>query len=89
MLEEIHFYTRMLDELLQGRAIEVADSIASRLKYLTLGVKTDNWTLAAEFQAYRPREHSLISNESLQVAAKLAKKTAQLKADIKALAAKP
>ena len=84
-LEEIALHVRLLDELLQGRAIEVADIISSRLKYLAIGVKTDNWTVAAEFQAYRPREHSFVSDESLRVAARMAKQSAQLRNDLKSL----
>ena len=66
----------------------MADVIASRIKYLCLGLDPDNWTVAAEFQAFRPREHSIVSDESLAVAAKMAKKSAQMKSDLKALSTK-
>ena len=88
LLEEISLFVRLLDELLQGRAIEVADIISSRLKYLAISLKTDNWTVAAEFQAYRPREHSFVSDESLRVAARMAKQSAQLRSDLKTLSGK-
>ena len=52
----------------------------------TLALETENWELADEFLAFRPRQYSLMTNEAVDVALGLAKKRVQREEDLKKLA---
>ena len=76
----------VLDELANGRTLEAADILSSRLASYTLGLEADSWELADEFLSFRPRQYSLMSNEAVDVALGLAKKRLQREDDLKKLA---
>ena len=57
-----------LDDLMAGRVIEVADVLASRLRQLSLGIKTVNWESSQNVVVYRGREPALIVSNTLDVA---------------------
>ena len=82
---DITFLVNVLDELANGRSLEAADMIGSRLQSTALGISTGNWGLARQVEAFRPREHSLMSNESVELAIVLAKRDKARSEDLAAI----
>ena len=65
---ELELLTVCLDELMQGRIVELADVLASRIRFLTVGIDKGCWETAKEFLVYRPHRTALISENMLDVA---------------------
>ena len=66
--DELEMLTVVLDEVINGRFVEAADVLASRMRYLTVGADTGNWTSARELLVYKPPHNSLITDNMLDVA---------------------
>ena len=81
--EEMDLLILVLDELLQGRVLEAADMLSSRLKYFAFGIDSTDWEAARQFLGYRPRANSIVSLESQDVAVQLAKRQRQRADDLK------
>ena len=80
--EEMDLLVLVLDEVLQGRVLEAADMLSSRLKCLTFGIDSTDWEAARQFLGYRPRANSIVSLESQDIAVQLAKRQRQRAADL-------
>ena len=66
--DELEMLTIVLDEVIAGRFVEAADILASRMRYLTVGVDSNNWASARELLVYRPLHNALITDSMLDVA---------------------
>ena len=60
-----------LGEFHAGRIIEVGDTLASRLRMLTVGLDKGTWGLAQRFLVYKSQDLSLVSDESMDEALKI------------------
>ena len=65
---ELELLTVALDEMVAGRYVEAADVLASRMRFLTLGIDTGVWESARELLVYRQHRSGLISENMLDVA---------------------
>ena len=66
-----------LDEFRQGRFLEVADILASRLRALGYHAEGGPWKIAREYLTYVEQAHSLVSNATEDAAAKLVERQAR------------
>ena len=78
------FLIRLADELANGRAVEAGDLVISQLQCLSLGIQTGNWNMSNQFLAFKPREFSLVANETVDVALRLAKKEKRRNEELRA-----
>ena len=60
--------TSALDELRQGRVLEVADILASRYRALTTYGESGDWEIAREYLTYMEQGHGLVGAETDLVA---------------------
>ena len=81
---ELHMLVTCLDELRQGRVLEVADILASRSRMLAYGLDKKNgkddarrWAIANEFLTYTEETHSLVANATVEAACKILQKKAK------------
>ena len=63
-----------LDELRQGRFLEVADILASRARALAYHAEGGAWKVAREFLTYVEGSHSLVSEATEDAAARFVQK---------------
>ena len=60
-----------LDELLQGRILEVGVILASKARCHAYGTDTNNWRIAEQFLCYQAQPHSLVSHGTEDEAVKI------------------
>jgi hypothetical protein len=63
--------TSALDELRQGRVLEVADILASRYRALTTYAESGEWEIAREYLTYMEQGHGLVSDAMEDAAVRL------------------
>ena len=68
---ELLMLTAALDEIRQGRVMEVADILASRYKAITYWGEKGNWAVAREYLTYCEQSHSLVSDATEDAAVRL------------------
>ena len=68
---ELFMLVTALDELRQGRFLEVADILASRWRALSYFAQKGNWEIAQEFLSYQEEAQSLVSKGMEDAAARL------------------
>ena len=66
-----------LDEFRQGRFLEVADILSSRLRALGYHAEGGPWKIAKEYLTYMEQPHSLVSHATEEAAAKLVERQAR------------
>ena len=71
---EVFTLVTALDELRQGRFLEVADILASRTRALAYNAEGGSWKVAREFLTYVEGSHSLVSEATEDAAARLVQK---------------
>ena len=62
-----------LDEVLNGRILEVADVLSSRLRCLVFGIETGKTDVAMQFLSYARQDQQLVNNQMVSVAVNLHK----------------
>ena len=74
---ELLMLVTALDELRQGRFLEVADILASRCRALSYWAEKGNWEVGREFLTYMEQPGSLVSAATEDAAARLVEKRAK------------
>ena len=57
-----------LDEVLNGRVLEVADVLSSRLRCFVFGIETGKSDVATQFPSYARQDQQLVNNQMVSVA---------------------
>ena len=70
-VDELQFLVTVMDEIYGGRTVEVADIVASRLRYLTSGIQTKCFAAAKHFLVYHYEDMSLTPEGMLDAALKI------------------
>ena len=71
--DEIFMLVTALEWVLNGRILEVADILSSRLRCLAFGIETGKIDVAVQFLSYARQDQQLVNNQMVSVALDLHK----------------
>ena len=80
--EELVMLIQSLDELYQGRTLEVGDVLTSRLRALVFGLERGEWDVANELLTYTWDDHQFVPDRVAREPVRAAKKRKQADADL-------